>query len=450
MACTFADLSTILHCILFKHLSLLILNSWINTVHHLLNLQLQSLVFQELLMVMAAALGCGLLIGLERERSKQRENQQSFAGIRSFVLCTLLGALCFSFGAIFGAIGALIIGGITIFSVKNQTQDLGVTTEVAFVMSYFIGALCLWNITLAASLSVMLTIILMMKHSIHGIAAQWITEAEFKDGLFLLALILIGLPLTPNTPLWGSVLNPYLILKLLALILAVQALAHITKRLLSSKNALILSAIASDFVSSTATIASLGMEVRADRADAHCNAGAALMSCISTLVLLLIIAAGISLSWLKILLLPCLAAILILVLCGLWLLRKSSPKENLDLTDSRMFSLKEAALIAGTLTLIQAGVYGLNILLGDAGLIIGTLLASLFEIHAAAAAVFVQGDPNHPTLLYAMMLGLGAHALSKCINAILSGGWTFARVFIPVQILHMLVCVSLFFWLSHG
>ena len=77
----------------------------------------------------------------------------------------------------------------------------------------------------------------LMKHSMHGIASKWITEAEFKDGLFLLALILIALPLTPNTPLWGSVLNPYIILKLLAVILVVQTLAHIAKRLLSSKNA---------------------------------------------------------------------------------------------------------------------------------------------------------------------------------------------------------------------
>ena len=399
-------------------------------------------------MIMAAALGCGLLIGLERERSKQRENQHSFAGVRSFVICALLGALSFTFGAIFGLIGAIIIGGIGIFSLKNQLKDPGVTTELAFVMTYFIGALCLWNITLAASLSVVLTIILMMKHSMHGIASKWITEAEFKDGLFLLALILIGLPLTPNTPLWGSVLNPYIILKLLAVILVVQTLAHIAKRLLSSKNALILSSIASGFVSSTATIASLGMEVRSGRAEANSNAGAALMSCISTLLLLLIIVAGVSVSWLKVLIFPSLLAIIILALCALWLLRNAKAVENIELIDSRMFSLKEAAIIAGTLTIIQAGIYGLNLLLGDAGLIAGTLLASLFEIHAAAAAVVIQGDPTNSTLLYAMILGLGAHAISKSINATLTGGWKFARVFVPVQILHMLVLISVLCWIT--
>ena len=51
--------------------------------------------FHELLTLLTAALGCGLLIGLERERHKQREEQASFAGLRSFAICALLGALCF-------------------------------------------------------------------------------------------------------------------------------------------------------------------------------------------------------------------------------------------------------------------------------------------------------------------------------------------------------------------
>lgn len=49
--------------------------------------------------------------------------------------------------------------------------------------------------------------------------------------------------------------------------------------------------------------------------------------------------------------------------------------------DSRMFSIKEAVIIAVSLTLIQAGIYGANLLLGDSGLILGTFLASLFEVH---------------------------------------------------------------------
>lgn len=407
---------------------------------------LQNTPFHDLIAVLMAALGCGLLIGLERERSKQRENQHSFAGLRSFTACALLGAVCFLFGAAVGLAGAVIVGGIAIFSVKNQPSDPGTTTELAFVLTYFIGALCLWNPPLAAGLAVLLTILLMAKHSMHSFAGKWITEAEFKDGIFLLALILIALPLTPNAPLWGSALNPYIILKLLALILAVQALAHIVKRLLSSKNALILSSVASGFVSSTATVASLGMEVRAGRADARINAGAALMSCVATLLQLLIIVAGVSVLWLKTIIAPALIATLILAGCAYWLLKDAAPAEQSLQADSRMFSLKEAAIIAGTLTVIQAGVYGLNLWLGDAGLIAGTLLASLFEIHAAMATVVMQGAPAENGVFYAFILGLAAHAVAKSVNAALTGGLKFALAFAPIQIFHMAVLIALLWW----
>lgn len=402
--------------------------------------------YHDLFTIIAAALGCGLLIGLERERSKQRENQRSFAGLRSFAICSIFGAVCFLFGPYFGIVGALITGAVVAYSIKNQTDDPGITTEIAFILTYFIGGMCLWNIPFAAGLSVILTILLMTKHSMHGIAGKWITESEFRDGIFLLALLLIALPLTPNKPLWGPVLNPYVILKLLTLILAVQAMAHIAKRLLSTKNALLLSSLASGFVSSTATVASLGLEVRNGRADAKANAGAALMSCVATLLQLMIIVIGVSISWFKVIVLPSLLAITVLVIFALWLMRNTQPIEANKSTDSRMFSLKEAAIIAGSLTLIQAGVYGLNLLLGDAGLIAGTLLASLFEIHGALATIVIQGEPSNAVLSLAFLLGLAAHAVAKSINALISGGGRYALVFAPIQILHMLIFIVIFIW----
>ena len=407
---------------------------------------INSYALSDVLITLASALGCGLLIGLERERSKQRENQQTFAGLRSFAICALLGALCFVFGVSIGMVGAIIIGGMVIFSIRNRTDDFGSTTELAFVMTYFIGAMCLWNPSLAAGLAVLLTIILMAKRSMHSIAGKWITEAEFKDGLFLLALILIALPLTPNRALWGEVLNPYILLKLVTLILLVQALAHIAKRLLSTKNAMILSAIASGFVSSIATIASLGMEVRAGRAPAKANAGAALMSCVSTLLLLLIIVAGVSMLWLKTILLPTLVACALLAICAYILIRTGPVQEQRIANDSRMFSLTEAGVIALSLTLIQAGVYGLNLWLGDAGLIAGTLLAASFEIHAAMATVVMQGTPTDTAVITAFLLGLAVHSVAKCVNAALTGGMQYFLAFAPVQILHMSILIGLMYW----
>lgn len=126
-----------------------------------------------------------------------------------------------------------------------------------------------------------------------------------------------------------------------------------------------LSAIASGCVSSTATIASLGMEVRAGRGEARINAGAALMSCVATLAQMLIIVAGVNLAWFKLFIIPSLVGIAILVVAGVWLLKRhKNTATTKPETDTRMFSLKEAAIIVATLTAIQAMVYGLEPTLG--------------------------------------------------------------------------------------
>jgi len=409
---------------------------------------LQSLTFQELLTIILSALGCGLLIGLERERNKNTRNEQSFAGLRSFTISALLGALCFVIHPYVGVVGAIAVSLFCLYSLSQQKEDIGSTTELAFLMTYLIGAACIWNIPLAASMAVLLTLILMGKTSLHRFAGKTIRDYELRDGLLLLALILIALPIMPNKPLWGSVLNPYVILKLLVLILIVQSMAHVAKRILSNDKALILSALASGFVSSTATIASLGMQVRSEEAIAKVNAGAALMSCVATLLQLLLIVSGVSLMWFKLLFVPSLAGISILCAAtGLFMYRSNHSDTRLikqvDQADDRMFSLKEAVIIAVSLTLIQAGIYGANLILGDKGLILSTFLASLFEVHAAMAGVVVQGNPANLTLIYAVVIGLAAHALSKSINAFLTGGWKFFLYFAPVQVVHMAVVIVL-------
>lgn len=413
-----------------------------------MNILLQSLTFQELLTIILSALGCGLLIGLERERNKNTRNEQSFAGLRSFTISALLGALCFVIHPYVGVVGAIAVSLFCLYSLSQQKEDIGSTTELAFLMTYLIGAACIWNIPLAASMAVLLTLILMGKTSLHRFAGKTIRDYELRDGLLLLALILIALPIMPNKPLWGSVLNPYVILKLLVLILIVQSMAHVAKRILSNDKALILSALASGFVSSTATIASLGMQVRSEEAIAKVNAGAALMSCVATLMQLLLIVSGVSLMWFKLLFVPSLAGIGILCAAtGLFMYRSNHSDTRLikqvDQADDRMFSLKEAVIIAVSLTLIQAGIYGANLILGDKGLILSTFLASLFEVHAAMAGVVVQGNPANLTLIYAVVIGLAAHALSKSINAFLTGGWKFFLYFAPVQVVHMAVVIML-------
>lgn len=414
---------------------------------------------------LAAALGCGLLIGIERERRKGDGPRRRAAGVRTFALTAVTGAAAMlAAGALLAAVGAALVAALVVVAyARDRSDDPGITTEIALLLTYFTGVLCTWSLPVAAGLAVGLTALLAGREPMHHFARHWLTPAEVRDGIVLSALVLIALPLMPDRPLWGPVLNPHLMTRLLALLLAIQALAHLSRRLMQARHALVLSAVSAGFVSSTATIATLGLEVREGRARPGANAGAGLLTCVATMLQLLVVAAAVQPAWLRLLWGPCLAGAGVAGLWGGWLvwhgagmsaqtgpgaLQGAAPP-----ADERMFSLREAALVAVLLTGIQAAVQGLRLWLGDAGLVAGTMLAALFELHSAMAAVMAQAPPDAvqaPALLRALMLGLSVHGVAKSVTAWVSGGGAYALRLVPGLLTHTGVCVGLLAVLNGG
>jgi uncharacterized membrane protein (DUF4010 family) len=406
---------------------------------------------------LAAALGCGLLIGVERERRKGEGPARAFAGLRTFALVCVSGALA----ALLGHTGLVLIGaafvaalGVVAYA-RDRSEDPGATTEVALLLTYLIGVVCVWQLPLAAAMAAGLTALLAARERLHHFVTEWLRPAEIRDGIVLAALVLVALPLMPNRPLWGPVLNPATIVQLLALLLAVQSLAHLCRRLLQARQAVAFSAFASGFVSSTATIATLGMGVRQQGGEARLMAGGGLLSCVPTLLQMLLVAVAVRPTWLPGLWLPALAGALLAALWGGWLVRGapmemggamgSSPHtEGLGGPQGdRMFSLWGAMAIAALLAGIQVLVHALDLWLGEAGVLAGTLLASLVDLHSALAAVFASGGPPAEGVPWAVMLALGVHALSKSVTAVLSGGARYAAWLVPGLLAHTAVCMAL-------
>lgn len=401
---------------------------------------------------LAAALGCGLLMGLERERRKGEGPGRALAGMRSFTLASLTGAVSMLLGQVWLAIvGAAFIAALGVVAYwRDRSDDPGVTTEIALLLAYLIGALCTWNIALAAGLTVAVTGLLAARDPMHRFARDWLQAGELRDGLILCALALIAVPLLPDRALWGPALNPRTIATLLVVLLAIQALAHVARRLLQARHALVLSSLAAGFVSSTATIATLGMEVREGRARARPQAGAALLSCVGTLLQLLAVAAAVQPRWLAVLWLPALAGAALVAAWGLWLVRSGETPHRVALTarDARMFSLRTAALVALLLGGIQAVVHGLSLWWGSAGLVAGVLLGALVDLHAAAAAVLIQGppEPAPAALLQGLMGALLVHNLSKCVTAAVSGGRAYLLAFAAGLLVHVALVLGLLAW----
>lgn len=401
---------------------------------------------------LAAALGCGLLMGLERERRKGQGPGRALAGMRSFTLASLMGAASMLLGQVWlTVVGAAFIAALGVIAYwRDRSDDPGVTTEIALLLAYLIGALCTWSVPLAAGAAVGVTGLLAARTPMHRFARDWLQAGELRDGLILCALALIAVPLLPDRALWGPALNPRTIATLLVLLLAIQALAHLARRLLQARHALVLSSLAAGFVSSTATIATLGMQVREGAAPARVQAGAALLSCVGTLVQLLAVAAAVQPLWLPVLWLPALGGTAVVACWGAWMVRSDVSAREMALPprDTRMFSLRTAAVVALLLGGIQAAVHGLSLWWGPAGMLAGVLLGALVDLHAAAAAVLVQAPPagGDVALLQALMGALLVHNLSKCVTAALSGGRAYLLAFAPGVLMHVGMVLVLLVW----
>ena len=398
---------------------------------------------------LAVALGCGLLVGIERERRKGQGPHRALAGVRSFAVAALCGASAMLVGsAPLVAVGAALFAALAVVAYRrDRSGDPGVTTEIALWLTYLIGVMAVTHAPLAAALAVALTALLAARDHLHRFASEWLRPAEVRDAIVLAALSLIVLPLAPDRPLWGAVLNPRALGQLFVALLAIQALAHLAQRLLQARHAAVLSALASGFVSSTATIGTLGARVREGVVTPAAAAGAGLLTCVATMLQLLVVAAAVQPGWLAVLWLPVLAGAAVAGALGWWQLRAAPMQVTAG--DARLFSLRSAGAVALLLTGVQVAVHAVTLWLGDAGFLLGTLLAALMDLHASAAAVLAHaaaGATPDAVQVTALMAAVTVHSLNKAVVAALAGGRTYALRLLP-GLLAQAVVFSGVFWL---
>ena len=102
----------------------------------------------------AVALGLGLLIGLERERSKGNGPKRRAAGIRTFALATLAGALAMHVGGTL--LLAVVCAAVALLSAlsywRGQATDPGLTTEIGLIAAPLIGGASMLDAPLAAGI----------------------------------------------------------------------------------------------------------------------------------------------------------------------------------------------------------------------------------------------------------------------------------------------------------
>ncbi len=391
---------------------------------------------------LAAALGGGLLIGLERERRKRRGPQREAAGIRSFALAALGGGVAQVLGqptlvALGGFVVAMLVG-VAYWKSREPRPgrpdgDPGLTTELALFITYLVGVLSVQAPVLGAGAAAVVAGLLAARERLHHFATRLLSDAELHDALLLAALALVLLPLAPAAPLaWLGGMALRTLLLLVLLILAQQAVGHVALRLLGPRAGLALSGLFSGFVSSTATIASMGSRARAQPALGTACEAAALLSTVATwMQAMLMLAALTPASALA--LAPSAAIAAAVAAAAGWLRLRQAPKE-VPASDGHTgrsppaagpLRLREALLVAALLLLVAVAVSWAQRHFGSAGLLGGTALAALGDAHAPVAALgalAASGQIDAATVRDGALVAIGANSVTRCITAFVAGG----------------------------
>jgi uncharacterized membrane protein (DUF4010 family) len=210
------------------------------------------------------ALAIGFLIGLQREYAKGGgAGKEIFAGERTLALMGLVGCTAamaadvldsaWAFIGIFLAQSGLVV--IAHF-VDARRGKVGVTTEVAALMTTLAGALCYWDyLPLAVALAVTTTVLLSLKVEMDTFV-QRITREDIYATLKFAVITAIVLPVLPNAEIVDTppfdVLNPYKIWLMVVFISGISFLGYVLVKVVGSRQGIGLTGFLGGLVSSTA------------------------------------------------------------------------------------------------------------------------------------------------------------------------------------------------------
>lgn len=233
------------------------------------------------------ALLLGALLGIEREKRNVREGF-GIAGLRSFIMLSQIGAIAGYLGKELAmawvlpvavlATSATVIAGY-VATVRERPQSLGLTTELAAVVTCLLGALATTGHRgLAVGLGITTAVLLAYKKPLHDLVGRLLWDDVLVGLRFLLATFIV-LPLLPDEAIdpWGAI-NPYKLWLLVLLISGLSLVGYAATRWLGEGRGVAVTAAAGGLVSSTAVTLTFVKQSREEGAEANRLAGGILLS----------------------------------------------------------------------------------------------------------------------------------------------------------------------------
>lgn len=390
----------------------------------------------------AAALGIGMLVGLERERHKGRGESRACAGLRTFAITALLGYITPQVGGglLLGIIAICVALLLTVAYWRSLEKDPGITSEVALLTVLLLGALCGTAPDLAIAIGVVMAGLLTYRQRLHHFAHHQLTDAEIRDGLVLLVAALVVLPLAPDRFIGPyAAINLRTICTLTVLLMAIGAVGHIAVRAMGTRYGYPISAIASGFASGTVTIAAMGNINAKEPAHIKVLSAAAVLSNLATVIQMGLILGTVDPGLLRSMWGPMLLGIVATTLYGVCLMfPKAAGGANQPIKVGGAFNLRLALIV----TLAMTGITFLSSVMlshfGQVGVILTAALSGFADAHSSTASIASlakAGQLPFDAIAGPVLMAVSSNSLSKCVVAWVSGGRRFATYVIPGQVL---------------
>jgi uncharacterized membrane protein (DUF4010 family) len=394
-----------------------------------------------------AALGLGLLLGLERER--KRDAELLFGGVRTFALIALLGALGafmeremdqgWLILAAFVALSALVI---VSYATTAARGELGITSEVTALLAFIVGALCGWEkVGVASVATVVCLLLLTLKDFLHRLARR-VELADVEATLTFAVISVIILPLLPNQnfgPPPIDVINPYKIWLMVVLIAGLNFLGYLLVKVLGNEHGLVVTGILGGLVSSTAVTLSFSQRSRREPAMSSAFVLAILVAW-TIMFLRVVIMVGLvnrALAASLALALGCMAATGLVVSLVLWR-RSRSSETGMVTAGANPFELSEAIKFGLLFGIVTVAAKAAEAYLGAAGLYLAGALAGLTDVDAISLSMANLAQTNRGILTIAqrtIVIAVISNTLVKCAMAAFMGAPALRRKILFVTVL---------------
>jgi uncharacterized membrane protein (DUF4010 family) len=389
-----------------------------------------------------AALGLGLLLGLERER--KRDAELLFGGVRTFALIALLGAV----GAFmerelyqgwfvlvaFVAVGALVV---VSYGMTAARGEVGITTEVTALLAFIVGALCGWShIDVAAVATVVCLLLLTLKDYLHRLARR-VELADVEATLTFAVISVIFLPLLPNEtfgPPPLNVINPYKIWLMVVLIAGLNFLGYLLVKMLGNEHGLVVTGLLGGLVSSTAVTLSFSQRSRQEptMSSAFVLAIVVAWTIMFLRVVVIVGMVNFSLAGNLALTLGLMTAAGLLVSLELWR-RSRFHGKGMVTAGTNPFELGEAikfGLLFGVVTVVAKAA---EVYLGETGLYIAGAVAGLTDVDAISLSMANLAAAEQESLKVAartIVIAVVSNTLTKTGMAVFFGAPALRRTLV--------------------